>query len=289
MRVVTACPEDIPAWLALAAEVEPLFGPMVADPRFHDALRRAMHDGRALCVREADGPPGSPLLGGLIAGDHAPPHAIGWLAVAERARRAGIGRALVEHMLSTIDSPAEISVLTFADGVAGGEPARRFYERFGFRPAESGPINPAGVPTQVLRWTFERRVTVRAVMQRGDRYLMAQHHYVNPSNVGRWSLPGGRIDPGDPDPESTLRRELREEFQVEVVILRLLGSYPFKGNLHHVYHVRPTSADLVIDPGEIAAAAWLTLDEVRDHAAQGRLFAPFMLDAIIAVASGDTG
>ena len=34
MRVVLALAADIPAWLDLAAEVEPLFGPMADDPGF---------------------------------------------------------------------------------------------------------------------------------------------------------------------------------------------------------------------------------------------------------------
>jgi hypothetical protein len=40
MHVALAQPADIPAWLELAAEVEPLFGPMVAEPGFHAALER---------------------------------------------------------------------------------------------------------------------------------------------------------------------------------------------------------------------------------------------------------
>jgi len=282
MRVFAASLDDIPAWLALAAEVEPLFGPMVNDPGFHDALRSAMADGRALCVREDDGPPGSRLMGGLIVGGHAAVKKIGWLAVSQRWQRAGVGQALVDHMLSGIESPAEISVITFADGVPGGEPARRFYERFGFRSVEPGPLNPAGIPTQIMRWRFERRVTARAVMQHGDRFLMAQHHYMNPVNVGKWSLPGGRVDPGDSDPEAALRRELREEFQLEADELRRVGTYSHRGNIHHVYHVCLPGTELVIDPNEIAAVAWLTVDEVRDLAALKRIFAPFMLDAILA-------
>jgi hypothetical protein len=36
--VVVAQLEDTPAWLLLAAEVEPLFGPLVDDPHFLGAL-----------------------------------------------------------------------------------------------------------------------------------------------------------------------------------------------------------------------------------------------------------
>jgi hypothetical protein len=40
MHVALAQPTDLPAWLDLAAEVEFLFGPMIADPGFHAVLER---------------------------------------------------------------------------------------------------------------------------------------------------------------------------------------------------------------------------------------------------------
>jgi hypothetical protein len=40
LPVIAAGPHDIPAWLALAAQVEPLFGPHVDDPGFRRALHR---------------------------------------------------------------------------------------------------------------------------------------------------------------------------------------------------------------------------------------------------------
>ena len=64
--------------------------------------------------------------------------------------------------------------------------------------------------------------------------------------------------------------------------LRRLGTYSHRGNVHHVYHVCLPSTELVIDPNEIAAVAWFTVDDVRDLVALKRIFAPFMLDAILA-------
>lgn len=143
---------DIPAWLALAAEVEPLFGPMVADPLFHEALDRAIRRGGALCVREAGGPAGAALLGGLLfSAGRAPLYKIGWLAVAARARRLGIGRRLVAHALSLAAPPATIEVVTFVDGDPEGAPARQLYAALGFAPAELTTFPPSDVPRQVFR------------------------------------------------------------------------------------------------------------------------------------------
>jgi GNAT superfamily N-acetyltransferase len=149
--VRTAQPEDIPAWLDLAAEVEPLFGPMVDDPAFHRALERNVARGTAFCVREADGPPGAPLLGGLLFSPKPPRYTIGWLAVTGSYRRRGIGRQLIAHVLCLVEAPAEVVVTTFGEGCPAGEPARRFYVRMGFHAAERAPDGPEGGSRQVFR------------------------------------------------------------------------------------------------------------------------------------------
>jgi ADP-ribose pyrophosphatase YjhB (NUDIX family)/ribosomal protein S18 acetylase RimI-like enzyme len=282
MRVQTAHPDDIPPWLTLAAEVEPLFGPMVSDPAFHAALRKNIDRGTAFCVRVDDGPPGAPLMGAILFSPYPPKYTIGWLAVAGQWRQRGVGRLLVERALTLVRPPAEVTLVTFAEGIPDGLPARRFYARLGFLPGEPGPINAAGFATQVFRRVFVHVPTVRAVIQDGERYLLVQHEPASTPGDGVWALPGGRVTADDPDYEATLRREMREEFQIDIDIVRLIGTYTLRERQHHVFHVRPRSTDLTPEPSEIVAVGWFTLDEVRACYAAGKLFAPFMLDAIIA-------
>jgi len=155
MHVALAQPADIPAWLELAAEVEPLFGPMVAEPGFHAALERNIARQTAFVIREQDGTPGTALMGGLLfSATHAPHYEIGWLAVAERWRRQGVAQALVEHCFSLIQPPAELSVITFGEDNVAGRPARQFYERMGFQAAEAAPNGPEGGTRQVFRRQF---------------------------------------------------------------------------------------------------------------------------------------
>lgn len=154
MKVDIACETDIVAWLALAAEVEPLFGPMVDDPDFHRVLLKNIRRGSAFCIREGDGPPGSQLLGGLLFSAHPPQYRIGWLAVTGPARRQGLGRMLVEHIFTLVKPPAEVSVIIFGEDVEGGQPARAFYESLGFHPAEAAPRGPEGGSRQVFRRWF---------------------------------------------------------------------------------------------------------------------------------------
>lgn len=152
MQIALAQMADIQAWLDLAAEVEPLFGPMIADPGFHAALERNIERRTAFCIRERDARPGAPLMGALLfSATHAPHYTIGWLAVAQRWRRQGVAQALVEHCFRLVQSPAELAVITFGEDNVAGRPARRFYERMGFQAAEMAPNGPEGGTRQAYR------------------------------------------------------------------------------------------------------------------------------------------
>ena len=146
MQVATATEADMPPWRALASEVELLFGPMVGQTGFEDALRHNMARGSAFCVRLHDGPPGVPLLGGLLWS--ARRGVINWLAVAAGARRQGIGSLLVRHVLDGCPRLTEVVVTTFAGDDPAGRTARAFYTRLGFRP---GPLVSEDPPRRAFR------------------------------------------------------------------------------------------------------------------------------------------
>jgi ribosomal protein S18 acetylase RimI-like enzyme len=150
-QVALAQPEDFTAWLVLAAEVEALFGPLVGEPGFHGALHRNIERGTALCVRQADGPPGAPLCAGMLWSPKPPLYTIGWLAVAQQYRRQGLGRRLVERALGLVSAPAEVVVTTFGEDHSAGQAARRFYERLGFQPSEAAAPGPEGGTRQIFR------------------------------------------------------------------------------------------------------------------------------------------
>lgn len=278
MRVQTAHPDDITPWLALAAEVEPLFGPMVDDARFNRALIKCIGRGTALVVRDQDAEPGAPLLGGLLFSTE---HEIDWLAVAKRARGQSIGRRLVAEMLRwVLPLPAIIRVQTFAAGIEAGEPARRFYEQLGFEPGEAAPDNPAGLPTQMYHLRLNTLPTVRAVLEHEGRYLLVQHNNKRPENIGKWGLPGGILTPTDPDWESGLRREISEEFQIDLTIQRFIRAYMRRERLHYVFLAHPLSLELRCDPHEILDYTWLTAEEVTAWDEAGKLHTGFELPAI---------
>jgi ribosomal protein S18 acetylase RimI-like enzyme len=140
--------------MALAGEVEHLFGPMVGSPSFRLGLAELIAKSNAFCIRAGDGPPGSALCGAVaVIAEH---NEIAWLAVARSCQGRGHARALLGHAIARLDPRRDVIVQTFAPEIEQGLAARRLYLSAGFidlRPA--GP-NSAGIPTVFMI----RRTTV---------------------------------------------------------------------------------------------------------------------------------
>lgn len=136
---------DIPSWLEIVREVEPLFGPM---PLFDSTLRSKILDGEALCVRATSGG----VSGGLLLGGEPTAIWIRWLAVRRSARGQGVGAALVASAIARCPMSSTVSLATFGDDVAEGGAARRLYERMGFVAGEMLPHGPEGGSRQLFSW-----------------------------------------------------------------------------------------------------------------------------------------
>ena len=95
--------------------------------------------------------------------------------------------------------------------------------------------------------------------------------------VGLWSIPGGRIEPGESD-LAALVREVREETGLDVVAGRLLGSVQRPGLAGAVVDIRDYVA--VVTGGKLAAG---------DDAAEARWADPVaLMDAAGQLTSGLT-
>ncbi len=75
---------------------------------------------------------------------------------------------------------------------------------------------------------MERLRVVAAVVRRGDALLVTRRPD-RPGRPGQWEFPGGKVEPGEAEPEA-LRRELREELgceaEVGALLLRHAHRYP---------------------------------------------------------------
>lgn len=136
-------PDDHAAILKLAAQVEDLFGKMVGVAEFEAALQACLQAGRVIGCKQGD-----ELLGaGILDPDQ---NEIAWFVVDGGQRGKGIGVGILERLLGELDERREITVQTFAAGVAQGQAARALYRKFGFADKADGGLNPAGIPTVIM-------------------------------------------------------------------------------------------------------------------------------------------
>lgn len=100
-----------------------------------------------------------------------------------------------------------------------------------------------------------------------DRLLMVRRGR-NPG-AGKWSIPGGRVEPGEA-PEQAVVRELVEETGVRGECEALLGSLERRGPDHHFvildYLVRLVGAEDPVAGDDAAEVAWVPLGEVTGRA-----------------------
>lgn len=145
LQVRDAIESDISQWLDLAGENTALFGSdMAHDPEFRTALQRNIARGSAFCVRI-----NGELAGAMLFRNGC----INWLAVCQRYRRQGVGRALVTYALSS--GAHEIRVTTFGDNHPhlDAHLALALYQSLGFTRSEIQPeAAPDGTPRIVLVW-----------------------------------------------------------------------------------------------------------------------------------------
>lgn len=113
---------------------------------------------------------------------------------------------------------------------------------------------------------MEVRCVGAVVFDRAGRLLLVLRR--NPPAQGCWSLPGGRVEPGEDDRTAVLR-ELREETGLDAQVLRFVGE---------VRRPAPDGGSYLIQDYECRAAA----GELRsgDDAARAGWFAPSELAAL---------
>jgi 8-oxo-dGTP diphosphatase len=72
-----------------------------------------------------------------------------------------------------------------------------------------------------------------------------------PPFIGYWALPGGRVDPGE-SVEQTVVREVKEEINLDAVIVQKIGEYVEKGIKDDVdYEYYPTCFLMKVVGGEM--------------------------------------
>jgi 8-oxo-dGTP diphosphatase len=96
-----------------------------------------------------------------------------------------------------------------------------------------------------------------------DGAVLAARRSAPPATAGRWEFPGGKLEPGETEPEG-LVRECVEELGVTVGVGRLLGDAPLPtGALLRVYLAELVSGEPepLEDHDQLA---WLRSDQLDD-------------------------
>jgi 8-oxo-dGTP pyrophosphatase MutT (NUDIX family) len=113
------------------------------------------------------------------------------------------------------------------------------------------------------------------------KILFIHHFFNNPALFGKWTFPGGRLDPDESDPLVTLHREIREELSVEIEVIGQVGVfYSRSGADYTIYAARPLGPIGPIQTDEIREIAWLTPAEVYNWHTKEKLQFGFELQAV---------
>ncbi|MFA5255911.1 MAG: 8-oxo-dGTP diphosphatase MutT [Candidatus Omnitrophota bacterium] len=110
----------------------------------------------------------------------------------------------------------------------------------------------------------KRQVTA-AVIEKGGRILIAQRRRGRTLG-GRWEFPGGKIEPGE-TPETCLKRELKEEFDIESEIGQFIIASRFRYCLVPIellaYRVKHLSGEFKVNEHE--EIRWVSPSELGSY------------------------
>ncbi len=108
-------------------------------------------------------------------------------------------------------------------------------------------------------------VAAGAVIRRDDEILLIRR--ARDPEAGRWSVPGGRVEPGE-SLRDAVHREVREEVGLVAEVGALVGVVERRGPAHHILvadFVATVDANATPVAGDDAEAwAWVRLDELGE-------------------------
>ena len=111
------------------------------------------------------------------------------------------------------------------------------------------------------------RTAVVAVVKNDEGNVLLTKRAI-PPYLGKWVMPGGKVDLGEPI-TSALKREVREEVGLEIHVEGLIDIYEIVPSNDHTEHyvilyylASPKSGDLTLNKGEVSEVTWADREAV---------------------------
>jgi 8-oxo-dGTP diphosphatase len=119
---------------------------------------------------------------------------------------------------------------------------------------------PEGFPAK-------RRVPCVGALVHDDDARLLVVRRGRPPAVGRWSVPGGRVEAGETDTDA-VRREVLEETSLHVVVGMLVGTVQRPGTEGLIYDIRDYACSLAVTTTPVAGddaaeVRWVTRRELK--------------------------
>lgn len=118
-----------------------------------------------------------------------------------------------------------------------------------------------------LETHFWGQVTQKVLIKKGDTFLFLKYPEFDQKKRGHFDLPGGRLNV-DEEPTEGLKREVREEIGVDVILHSILSTGVFTNSsdkpsfciFSSASFVDP-DAEIVFQAAEVSGALWCTKEE----------------------------
>ena len=104
---------------------------------------------------------------------------------------------------------------------------------------------------------------VAGLMFDGDTFLIGQRKSENKTLPDYWELPGGKIDDSDPTPDHAIKREWKEELDIEVFIFHELPTRVINNVEVYPYMLKYESGKAKMN--EHQSIKFVKFNEIKDY------------------------